>query len=198
MNMIIIKTIKIRSYEMGLYFRDRRVQGLAAAKAATGSSTRWARSRSMSSRSASRGCVAREARRDRPFGCAEGPRRGAGPEGLRAGFGLDRRPLQPRPAAGPVRLLDGSARREGRSGRCPQGALRAPGPAGHRAVAAGRARAGAGDGASRTTWACCSSTATTSRRCRRAATPSGRTWPRSSSSRRTCARRCSTWPARTS
>jgi hypothetical protein len=38
----------------------------------------------------------------------------------------------------------------------------------------------------------------TSTRCRRAATPSGRTWRRSSSSRKTCARRCSTSPVRRS
>ena len=48
----------------------------------------------------------REARRDRQVGCAQGPRRGPGPEGLRAGAGVGGRPVQPHPAAGPVRLLD--------------------------------------------------------------------------------------------
>ena len=51
---------------------------------------------------------------------------------------------------------------------------------------------------SRATWACCSRTAATSRPCRRASTPSGRTWPRSCSCRWTCARRCSTSAARRS
>ena len=40
----------------------------------------------------------------------------------RARAGLDRRPVQPRAAAGPVRLLDRPARRAGRSGRRPNGA----------------------------------------------------------------------------
>ena len=48
------------------------------------------------------------------------------------------------------------------------------------------------------TWACCSSTASTSRRCRRACTPSGRARPTSGSSRSTSARRRSTSPARRS
>ena len=195
---MIIKHIKIRSYEMGLLLPRRRVQGPAGAgrhwfvrPAGQGQASR-------SSRSASRGCVHEKLDVIVKSGALEGPRRGARPEGLRAGFGLDRRPVQPRPAAGPVRLLDGAARREGRGGRCPQGALRARGPAGHRAARRWPSACWSSARSSRTTWACCSSTASTSRRCRRAATPSGRTWPRSSSSRRTCARRCSTSPARTS
>ena len=54
MNIFIIKTIKIRSYEMGLYFRDGEFKGLLR-EGGTGSSTRWARSRLRSSRSATRG-----------------------------------------------------------------------------------------------------------------------------------------------
>ena len=49
-----LKTIKIRSYEIGLYFRDGEFRGLLGA-GGTGSSTRWARSRWKSSRSAARG-----------------------------------------------------------------------------------------------------------------------------------------------
>ena len=71
-------------------------------------------------------------------GVLDGPRHGRGPEGLRARPRLDRRPVQPRAAAGPVRLLDDASatcsRDRGRRG----GPLRAPGPAGHRQVAAGR------------------------------------------------------------
>ena len=52
--MLFFKRIKIRSYEIGLYFRDREFRGLLA-KARTGSSTRCARSGSRSSRCATRG-----------------------------------------------------------------------------------------------------------------------------------------------
>ncbi len=140
----------------------------------------------------------REARRDRQVGCAEGPRRRARPEGPRAGAGLDRRPVQPRPAAGPVRLLDHVPRGRRRGDRRPQGPLRAQGPPGDRPLGAGRAAAGRLRRRAGPRAACCSRTAATSRRCRRASTPSGRTWPRSRSCRWTCARRCSTSAARRS
>ena len=65
---------------------------------------------------------AREARRDRQERCAGRPRGGARPEGLPARPGLDRGPLQPRAAAGPVRLLDRTSRtcasRWSMPGRC--------------------------------------------------------------------------------
>ena len=140
----------------------------------------------------------REARRDRQVGCARGPRRRAGPEGLPAGAGLGGRPVQPRPAAGPVRLLDHLPRGRRRGDRRPQGPLRAQGPPGDRPLADGRPACWTPSPSSRATWACCSRTAATSRPCRRASTPSGRTWPRSCSCRWTCARRCWTSAARRS
>ena len=58
MNTLNPKRFKIRSYEMGLYFRDGEFKGLLA-QVATGSSTRSARSASRSSRSATRGSSTR-------------------------------------------------------------------------------------------------------------------------------------------
>ncbi len=53
MNMIFIKTIKIRSYEAAFYFRDREFKALLR-EGRAGSSTRSPRSRSMSCRCANR------------------------------------------------------------------------------------------------------------------------------------------------
>jgi len=83
----------------------------------------------------------REARRDHQVGCAEGPRGRAGPQGLPACPGLDRRSVQPRTAARSVRLLDHAPRGDDRDRRRPQGPLRAQGPPGHRAVGNGGPRA---------------------------------------------------------
>ena len=137
--MFLFKRFKIRSYEVGLYFRDGEFRGLL------GAGRHWlfdplgkVRVDVVSQRDA----VARprEARRDRQVRCARRPRRGPRPEGLRAGPGLDRRPLQPHPAAGPVRLLDGREGRARRGRRRAAGALRARGPqADHRASPHGRA-----------------------------------------------------------
>ena len=105
MTVLMLKTVKIRSYEMGLYFRDGEFKGLL------GAGRHWffdplgkVKVEVVSQRAP---WLAHE-KLDVivKSGALEGPRRGAGPEGLRAGAGLDRRPVQPHPAAGPVRLLD--------------------------------------------------------------------------------------------
>ena len=110
--MTLLKYIKIRSYEMGLVFRDGEFQGLLGDRYAL--AARPARQDSGRGRVAARAVAGpREARRDRQVGCAGRPRRRPGPEGPRAWPGLDRRPLQPHPAAGPVRLLDWARRKCG-------------------------------------------------------------------------------------
>ena len=103
--MFLFKRVKIRSYEVGLYFRDGEFQGLLSA------GRHWlfdplGKVRGRRRLAARSVAGAREARRDRQVRCARRPRRGRRPEGLPAGPRLDRRPLQPHPAAGPVRLLD--------------------------------------------------------------------------------------------
>ena len=127
--MMLLKHIKIRSYEMGLYFRDGEFRACSA-PAGTGSFDPLGKVAGRGRLAARAVAGPREARRDRQVGRARGPRRGARPEGPRAGAGLDRRPLQPHPAAGPVRLLDRPAGRARRGGRRPQGPLRAHGPEG--------------------------------------------------------------------
>ena len=81
-------------------------------------------------------------------GDADRPGHGARPEGLRARPGLDRRPIQPRPAAGPSRLLDDPARSSRRGRGCSAGPLRPCGPGADRPVHDGRT--GAGDAPGRT------------------------------------------------
>ena len=91
---------------MGLYFRDGEFKGLLGDRYGTGCSTRCCKVRVFSRLAARPVAGSRQARHDRQVGCVAGPRRRAGPEGLPARTGLDRRPVQPRAAAGPVRLLD--------------------------------------------------------------------------------------------
>ena len=93
------KTIKIRSYEIGLHFRDGEFKGLLDA------GRHWffdlmnkVKVEVVSQRAPWSG--AREARRDRQGRCTEGPRRGPGPEGLPTGSGVGGRAVQPRPAPG--------------------------------------------------------------------------------------------------
>ena len=136
-----MKTIKIRSYEIGLHFRDGEFKGLL------GTGRHWffdplgkVKVEVVSQRSPVAG--PREARRDRQVGRAEGPRRRAGPEGLPAGAGVGGRPVQPHPAAGPVRLLDHLPGGRRRGDRRPQGPFRAQGPPGDRPFGDGRPAAG--------------------------------------------------------
>ena len=138
--MFLFKRVKIRSYEVGLHFRDGEFKGLLSA------GRHWlfdplgkVRVDVVSQRAA----VARprEARRDRQERCARRPRRGRRPEGLPAGPRVDRRPLQPRPAAGPVRLLDRREGRARRDRRCAEGPLPARRLQGDRPLAARRAGA---------------------------------------------------------
>ena len=143
--MFFFKRYTIRSFEMGLHFRDGEFRGLL------GAGTHWFFD--------PLGKVAVEVvSRRAPFlvhekldlivevGRAEGPRRGARPRGRPAGARLGRPPVRAHPAAGPVRLLDGAARGPGRGGRRPPAAVRARGPEGHRAerVGARAARDGRG------------------------------------------------------
>ncbi len=196
-NMFLFKRVKIRSYEIGLYFRDGEFQGLLGGRSplVVRPALEGARRRRLAARSVAR---ARQARHDRQVRCARWPRRGRRPEGPPARARLDRRPLQPHPAAGPVRLLDGREGRARRSRRRAEGPLRARRLQGDRRARRCARRCSTSARSSATTSACRSRTASTSRRCRRASTPSGATSRRRRSSKSTCARRRSTSPVRRS
>ena len=172
--MILFKRVKIRSYEVGLYFRDGEFKGLLPAGRHWLFDPLWKvqRRRRLAARSVAR---AREARRDRQERCARRPRRGRRPEGLPARPRVDRRPLQPHPAAGPVRLLDGREGRARRDRRCAEGPLPARRLQGRSSARRTPRRCSTSARSSATTSACRSRTASTSRRCRRASTPSGGT-----------------------
>ena len=87
----------------------------------------------------------REARPDRQVGCAEGPGRGAGPEGLRAGASLDREPVQPHSAFRFVCLLDGDEGCPCRGRRRPKRPVRAQRAEGDLKVTLHAASAGSRD-----------------------------------------------------
>ena len=192
-----LKRFKVRSYEMGLYFRGGEFRGLL------GEGTYWFldpldRVDGRDRLAADSAVRPREARPDRQVGRAEGPRPGHRPEGRPARPGLDRRPVQRHSAAGSVRLLDGPPRCPRRDRRRPPAAVRARGPAAHHALGLGRRIARDLSRSAAAAWASCSSTAPMSTRCRRARTRSGGAWPTHGSSRSTCARRRSTSAARRS
>ena len=105
MNMLIFKRFEIRSYEMGLYFRRGEFKGLLT-QGRHWLFDPWGKVRVEIVSHARSVAGAREARRDRQVGCAWRPCCGVGPQGLRAGLGVDRGPIQPHPAAGLVCLLD--------------------------------------------------------------------------------------------
>ena len=135
--MFLIKRYKIRSYEMGLYFRDREFRGMLE------KGTHWFID--------PLGKVAVDivSRRETwlvhekldlivKSGALGRPRRGPGPQGLRAGPRLDRQPVHARSGRRTVRVLDGPEEGRRRGPRRAEGALRARPVQGDRPLGDGR------------------------------------------------------------
>ena len=189
--MFFLKRYTIRSFEMGLHFRDGEFRGLL------GAGTHWFFD--------PLGKVAVEVvSRRAPFlahekldlivksGELKGYAAGARPQGRPARPGLGRRPVRAHPAAGPVRLLDGAARGPRRGRRRPPAAVRARGPEGHRPEPRRRASSSRSGAVGRGCVGVLFLDGRYVETLDRARGPSGRARPTSASSRSTSARRRST------